>query len=476
MAASGYWLFGQYRSGQFDSVISLAFIQCVKEGLLQLTDTGLGSLLCAPFATVVTPTILAREFDLELLIRLSACLLAFQLCTRTLMWIDRAMERRTRLRHQSAWRSGVTRVSTKPACVRGNLFNPTGGALGAMVWRQLLGVKHFLGSVLFSLAVPMVFALASTLGQHGGLATSTNVDLDACFLVILLAASGTQIRFSPRSESDLCIESDARVTAYGRHCPGDGADTGDLNFQLATLVIAMTLNPFSPGFLLVAMAVLLPFNVFIYALENLIFLLYPYRLAEESVRIFLRAILAFTAKGLLLGIVAAIGLGLMLLSILVVNRLPVADIQSAGLVLFSNRVADCWFVGERVLGLAAWTHIWQLGPFSRFGDRESVARTTHCYGTLRIGVRFSLHSIPQASPNGLNPTAICAGMSVSMKGVGLESPNRCQQSISFGSYRCENNGVRRKPGLKISVTNCLSRAGSWPRMSGSTLGPVFRPS
>jgi hypothetical protein len=45
---------------------------------------------------------------------------------------------------------------------------------------------------------------------------------------------------------------------------------------------------------------LLPLNVLIFSAENLLFLLSPYRLNQEGIDVFLRTVLVFTAKGLLL--------------------------------------------------------------------------------------------------------------------------------------------------------------------------------
>ena len=54
---------------------------------------------------------------------------------------------------------------------------------------------------------------------------------------------------------------------------------------------------------------LLPLNLWIFALDNLIFLLYPHRLQEEDIQIFLRTTLAFTAKSLLFAGGAVLALG-----------------------------------------------------------------------------------------------------------------------------------------------------------------------
>jgi len=61
--------------------------------------------------------------------------------------------------------------------------------------------------------------------------------------------------------------------------------------------------------LLMALLVIVPLNVLVFALDNLIYLLYPYRMQQEGLEIFLRTMLTFTGKGLLFtaGLVALSG-------------------------------------------------------------------------------------------------------------------------------------------------------------------------
>jgi hypothetical protein len=55
------------------------------------------------------------------------------------------------------------------------------------------------------------------------------------------------------------------------------------------------------------MLVMLPLNALVFALDNLIYLLYPHRMQQEGIEIFVRTMLTFTGKGLLF----AVGLGAM---------------------------------------------------------------------------------------------------------------------------------------------------------------------
>ena len=88
-------------------------------------------------------------------------------------------------------------------------------------------------------------------------------------------------------------------------------------FQTSVLLIALATRPYHPGLLALAVLVLVPTNVLIFSLENLIFLLYPYRLNQEGLGVFFRSILTFTGKGLLF----AAGLAVVLLWAVVAHHL-----------------------------------------------------------------------------------------------------------------------------------------------------------
>ena len=66
--------------------------------------------------------------------------------------------------------------------------------------------------------------------------------------------------------------------------------------MLALAIVARSLPLY---YLPVAVLVMIPINLLVFALENLIYLLYPYRVNQEGLEIFLRTMLTFTAKGLL---------------------------------------------------------------------------------------------------------------------------------------------------------------------------------
>jgi hypothetical protein len=70
-------------------------------------------------------------------------------------------------------------------------------------------------------------------------------------------------------------------------------------YQAFVLAIVTWFRPVPASYVLTAMLGLLPANIFIYGLENLLFLLSPHRMQQEGFEVFLKTTLAFTAKGVL---------------------------------------------------------------------------------------------------------------------------------------------------------------------------------
>ncbi|MGH7201790.1 MAG: hypothetical protein ACREJB_14375, partial [Planctomycetaceae bacterium] len=95
-------------------------------------------------------------------------------------------------------------------------------------------------------------------------------------------------------------------------------------FQAAVVLIAVAMRPVPASYASVAMALMLPVNVFFVALDNLIFLLYPHRQNQEGFEVFLRTTLTFTGKSVLFGLVAALVLAWMHVSQWLSEQLGIA--------------------------------------------------------------------------------------------------------------------------------------------------------
>jgi hypothetical protein len=189
---------------------------------------------------------------------------------------------------------------------------PRWGGAGALAWRQALGARRSWGSLLTAMIAPAVLACAPCFVIEDPYIALLSTTGTLAFYTFLLLP--TAIRFDFRRDLDRL------ATLKGMPITPAAAAIGQTVvpvlvaclFQSCVLAVAVGARSLPPHMLLTTMLVLLPLNLLVFGLENLIYLLYPYRVQQEGLEIFLRTILTFTGKGLLfiagLGVMSAWGL------------------------------------------------------------------------------------------------------------------------------------------------------------------------
>ena len=70
-------------------------------------------------------------------------------------------------------------------------------------------------------------------------------------------------------------------------------------FQSVVLAFAVAARSLPLYYVVLAILAIVPLNVLVFGLDNVIYLLYPYRVRQEGLEVFLRTMLTFTGKGLL---------------------------------------------------------------------------------------------------------------------------------------------------------------------------------
>jgi hypothetical protein len=170
---------------------------------------------------------------------------------------------------------------------------------GAIIWRQSLGMLHYGPSVLFAMLLPGFMALLPLFTDVPPLDAAVQVTGGLVFYSFLLMPSA--LRFDFRRDVDrIAVLKTLPVTPFA-------LTLGQLAvpvlactlFQATVLIVAMIAQPYDLHILLFCILLLIPVNAVIFGLENLIFMLFPYRPNQEGVSVFIRSILTFTAKGLL---------------------------------------------------------------------------------------------------------------------------------------------------------------------------------
>ena len=184
---------------------------------------------------------------------------------------------------------------------------PRWGGAGIVAWRQLVGARRQWGSLLTAMIAPAILSLAPCyVIEDPYIALLATAGTMAFYTFLLLP---TALRFDFRRDLDRLAMLKALPMTSAAAVAGQVLAPVAIAtlFQCALLGLAIAARSLPPHYLVLTMLVMIPLNVLVFALENLIFMLYPYRVQQEGLEIFFRTMLTFTGKGLLF----AVGLGLM---------------------------------------------------------------------------------------------------------------------------------------------------------------------
>jgi len=290
---------------------SLGIVLRFLASLAELRTTWVGTVAELPLR-VFGHLIVAPAFSLALVGYLLAAVAMVIGMTRVVVWLDGHFLRRRlaaelarfpKLLDNSTNERGMSYGADRPVRVPQRLW----GA-GSLAWRQMLGAFHYRTSLLISLIVPAVLSCVALLKQQADLSLVAELVATLVFYSFLLLP--TALKFDFRRDVDRLGAIKALPISPAAVTLGQLATPVTIStlFQATVLLVAMIVRPFHPGLLAMALIVLVPVNVLIFALENLIFMLYPYRPGQEGIVVFIRSILTFTAKGILfaLGLVITV--------------------------------------------------------------------------------------------------------------------------------------------------------------------------
>jgi hypothetical protein len=281
------------------------------QAAVRLVETPMGQLFLAPFYPFAA-VILAEDVSGGLLLHGLVAVTLVVAMVGVLAAADRYFGQRCVQRERHAYARRPVRVAPVaggPTSLRQLPSLPWQAGWLALAWRQALGARHYWGSVVIAMAVPTFLALTPLLVHTSRSATLLTVIGSAAFYSLLLLPAA--FRFDFRRDVDhmallksLPVAPTAMVA--GQLLVPIALTSG---FQLLVLSIAAARQPADLLYVAVAWLVLVPMNVLVFALDNLLFLLYPHRLNQEGFEIFLRTTLTFTAKGLLFALGLAMTAG-----------------------------------------------------------------------------------------------------------------------------------------------------------------------
>ena len=179
-------------------------------------------------------------------------------------------------------------------------------ALSPVAWRQYLGVRSHASGVLLALVAPALLSLIPFLMLSPNPQTAfANFVASLGFYTLLLLPPALKFDFRRDYDRLLALKmlpvSPWRVTLGQIAIPVIIATI----FQWSMILTAYIARPISASHVVAAMVVFLPANVAIFGLDNLLFLMFPHRLKQEGIDVFLRTTLMFTAKGIVFALLLA---------------------------------------------------------------------------------------------------------------------------------------------------------------------------
>lgn len=273
-------------------------------GFGHVLDTPVGAAVQAPFAVfatiVATPV---ASLQLVLLLLLAGGLVA--VAAETAIHLDGRLHRAA-LEHEQRNYDRLERLHElepqSPVDVRTLESVPSWRGVGPLAWRQLVGARKHLGGLLLALAAPAILSCLPLLRAREAVPTFAYVSASLGFYSLLLLPAA--LKFDFRRDVDRLglfklLPASPQSVVLGQLATPVGISCA---FQVAVLCVAFLIRPVPVGYLLGAAAFLIPLNLLIFAMENTIFLMYPYRLNQEGLEVFLRTTLTFTAKSLLFSV------------------------------------------------------------------------------------------------------------------------------------------------------------------------------
>jgi hypothetical protein len=286
---------------------SIKMIVGIGGALMAMGQTVPGQVLMTPF-TVYSHVLTADRLSLSLMAHLVAGMLMAASAAWLVVRLDEYFEtaKKFRERRQFARAKSVQPRNARQATKTASLQIRARSGLAILVWRQLLGAKRYWGSLLISLIPPAVLSCFPLIVNRRSDAAFYAVVGSLAFYSFVLLPAALKFDFR-RDFYRMCVLKSLPIKPFtivlGQlACPVLVTSF----FQLVVIGVATVLTVSSVGYYVAAVLVLLPLNVLIFALENVIFLLYPHPMKQEGFETFLRTTLTFTAKGLLFG--AALGI------------------------------------------------------------------------------------------------------------------------------------------------------------------------
>lgn len=204
--------------------------------------------------------------------------------------------------------------------------------VGSLAWRQLLGARNYWQSVSIAMVLPIFLSCLPLVAQHDPSTMLLHIVGASLFYSFLLLPSALILDFR-RDINRMPVLKSLPLAPLGIVLGQLAAPVAICwSFQASVLLIAAAAGKVVFWQAALAWVLMLPATVLIFAIENYIFLLSPFKRNKEGFDVFLRTILTFTGKcvGFVLGGTILLGVYLIVVVATSAIGLPPIGIAAMG--------------------------------------------------------------------------------------------------------------------------------------------------
>jgi hypothetical protein len=293
-------------AGQPDAQQKLAspaayqFLLAIALQIAEYTHTTIGAFIVAPLRCF-SDIILTQNIDLPFLLRLlSGCVFVLSAAYTAMVancWMVGAsarMDRKnfTRLNSVSPVEKTAADHRRKTIRVPYRL-----NGIGAIAWRQFHGAWNYRCSILVSFTIPVALCCVPMFASTPPANAAMFLVASLLFYSYLLLPAALMLDFR-RDVDRMAVLKKLPIEPVNIVIGQLAAPVVLCSiFQAIVFFIAFFAGVASYGFLAVCWLAIVPMNALIFASENIIFMLHPYRRNKEGADVLIRSVLTFTGKG-----------------------------------------------------------------------------------------------------------------------------------------------------------------------------------
>ena len=273
-----------------------------------MTRAGFGAVLAFPFrlfSDIVLTATVNGQFICRVLIGLGFVGTAGFVAMVANCFMVKALQRqdRTNLERLSKASSGVE-LRVRRSKKRVSVPNHFCGA-GPIAWRQLKSAWNYRGSIIVSFLIPTALCCVPMFAAAPPPNAALFLVASLLFYSYLLLPAALMLDFR-RDVDRMAVLKKLPIRPMN-------VVIGQLAvpvilcslFQAFVFLIAAFSGVATVGFIAVCWSAIVPMNVLIFASENIIFMLHPYRRNKEGADVLIRSVLTFTGKGVVWGFALA---------------------------------------------------------------------------------------------------------------------------------------------------------------------------